>query len=224
LGEDLGEQQAMMMNRERIGFWVRLLSIVLAAVFLISFLFLGVGTNLNINIFQLFSNQGQQQKQADQAPDPQEQIAAAEKDLEKDPKDPEKIKNLAALYYTAGRYDDAIQVLQRGREVAPQDEEIPALIGQVYSQQAQAAKGEKQKELLKKAGDGFAASAEADPRNAEAYLLAGQAYDQAGQPADAIEYYNGYLDLEPKGENAKKVKERISALLKGGDSSGSSEP
>ena len=52
-----------------------------------------------------------------------------------------------------------------------------------------------------------------------ATLFAGQAYDQAGQPADAIEYYNGYLDLEPKGENAEKVKDRISALLEGGDSS-----
>ena len=214
----------MMMNRDRLSFWVRLVSIVLAAFFLLSFIFLGLGTNISYNLFELIGNQDQQQKQADQAPDPQEQIAQAEKALEKDPKDPEKIKDLAALYYTAGRYDEAIQVLQRGREVAPQDEEIPALIGQIYSQQAQAEKGEKQKELLKKAGDAFAASAEAEPDNAEAYLLAGQAYDQAGQPADAIEYYNGYLDLEPKGENAKKVKDRISALLEGGGSSGSAEP
>jgi cytochrome c-type biogenesis protein CcmH/NrfG len=213
----------MMMNRDRLSFWVRLVSIVLAAFFLISFIFLGLGTNISYNLFELIGNKDQQQQQADQAPDPQEQIGEAEKALEKDPKDPEKIKDLAALYYTAGRYDDAIQVLQRGREVAPQDEEIPALIGQIYTQQAQAEKGEKQKELLKKAGDAFAASAEAEPDNAEAYLLAGQAYDQAGQPADAIEYYNGYLDLEPKGENAKKVKERISALLEGGGSSGSAE-
>jgi cytochrome c-type biogenesis protein CcmH/NrfG len=209
----------MMMNRDRLSFWVRLVSIVLAAFFLISFIFLGLGTNISYNLFEVLGNQDQQQKQADQAPDPQEQIAEAEKALEKDPKDPENIKDLAVLYYTAGRYDDAIQVLQRGREAAPKDEEIPALIGQIYSQQAQAEKGEKQKELLKKAGDAFAASAEAEPDNAEAYLLAGQAYDQAGQPADAIEYYNGYLDLEPKGESAKKVKDRISALLEGGDSS-----
>jgi cytochrome c-type biogenesis protein CcmH/NrfG len=209
----------MMMNRDRLSFWVRLVSIVLAAFFLLSFIFLGLGTNISYNLFELIGNQDQQQQQADQAPDPQEQITQAEKALEKDPKDPEKIKDLAALYYTAGRYDDAIQILQRGREVAPQDEEIPALIGQIYRQQAQAEKGEKQKELLKKAGDAFAASAEAEPDNAEVYLLAGQAYDQAGQPADAIEYYNGYLELEPKGENAKKVKDRISALLEGGGSS-----
>lgn len=214
----------MMMNRDRLSFWVRLVAIVLAAFFLISFIFLGLGTNISYNLFELIGNQDQQQQQADQAPDPQEQIAEAEKALEKNPKDPEKIKDLAVLYYTAGRYDDAVQVLQRGREAAPKDEEIPALMGQIYSQQAQAEKGEKQKELLKKAGDAFAASAEAEPDNAEAYLLAGQAYDQAGQPADAIEYYNGYLDLEPKGENAEKVKDRISALLEGGDSSGSAEP
>ncbi len=214
----------MMMNRDRLSFWVRLVAIVLAAFFLLSFIFLGLGTNISYNLFELIGNQDQQQQQADKATDPQEQIAAAEKDFEKDPKDPEKIKNLAALYYTAGRDDDAIQVLQRGREVAPEDEEIPALIGQVYSQQAQVAQGEKQKELLKKAGDAFAVAAETEPDDADAYLLAGQAYDQAGQPADAIEYYNGYLDLEPKGENAEKVKDRISALLEGGDSSGSAEP
>ena len=210
----------MMMNRDRLSFWVRLVSIVLAAFFLISFIFLGLGTNISYNLFEVLGSQDQQQQQADQAPDPQEQIVEAEKALEKDPKDTEKIKDLAVLYYTAGRYDDAIRVLQRGSEVDPKDEEIPALIGQIYSQQAQAEKGEKQKELLKKAGDAFAASAEAEPDNAEAYLLAGQAYDQAGQPADAIEYYNGYLDLEPKGENAEKVKDRISALLEGGGSGG----
>jgi cytochrome c-type biogenesis protein CcmH/NrfG len=212
----------MMMNRDRLGFWVRLVSIVLAAFFLLSFIFLGLGTNISYNLFEVIGNQNQQQQQADQAPDAQDQIAEAEKALEKDPKDPEKIKDLAALYYNAGRYDDALQVLQKGREVAPQDQEIPAFIGQIYSQQAQAEKGKKQKELLKKAGDAFAASAEAEPDNAEAYLLAGQAYDQADQPADAIEYYPGYLDLQPKGENAKKVKDRISALLEGGGSSAGS--
>ena len=103
----------MMMNRDRLSFWVRLVAIVLSAFFLISFIFLGIGTNISYNLFELIGNQDQQQQQADQAPDPQDQIAAAEEDLEKDPKDPEKIKNLASLYYTAGRYDDALQVLQR---------------------------------------------------------------------------------------------------------------
>jgi cytochrome c-type biogenesis protein CcmH/NrfG len=214
----------MMMNRERIGFWVRLVAILLSAVFLISFIFLGVGTNIQYNVFDLFGNQDQQKQQQDQTPDPEQQIAAAEKDLKKDPKDPEKIKDLAYLYYTAGRYDDAIQVLQKGQEAAPNDEEIPALLGQIYSQQAQTATGKKKEELQVKAADAFAASAAAQPDDADAYLLAGQAYDQAGQPAEAIKYYNEYLDRAPKGRDAARVKERISALLEGKESTGSAQP
>jgi cytochrome c-type biogenesis protein CcmH/NrfG len=214
----------MMMNRERIGFWVRLVSILLAAVFLISFIFLGVGTNLQYNVFDLFGNQDQPKQQQDQAPDPEQQIAVAQQDLKKDPKDPEKIKDLAGLYYNAGRYDDAIQVLQKGQEAAPNDEEISAFLGQIYSQQAQTASGKKKEELQDKAADAFAASAAAQPDDANAYLLAGQAYDQAGQPAEAIKYYNEYLDRAPKGQDAARVKDRISALLEGKESTGSAQP
>ena len=213
----------MMMNRDRLSFWVRLVSILLAAVFLISFIFLGIGTNIQYNLFDLFGNQ-QKQQQQDQTPDPEQQIAAAEKDLEKDPKDPEKIKNLAGLYFTAGRYDEAIQVLQKGREAAPNDEEIPAFLGQIYSQQAQTASGKEKEELEDKAADAFAASAEAQPDDADAYLVPGQAYDQAGQPAEAIEYYNEYLDRAPKGEEAAQVEDRISALLEGKESTTSAQP
>ena len=213
----------MMMNRDRIGFWVRLVSILLAAIFIISFVFLGVGTNISYNIFDLFGNQDQPKHQ-NQTPGPEQQIAAAEKDLKKDPKDPEKIKDLAYLYYTAGRYDEAIQVLQQGQKDVPKDEEIPALLGQIYTQQAQTASGKEKEELESKAADAFAASAKAQPDNAEAYLMAGQAYDQAGQPAKAIEYYNQYLDRAPKGKDAARVKDRISALLEGKESTGSAKP
>jgi len=214
----------MMMNRERIGFWVRLVSILLAAVFLISFIFLGVGTNIQYNIFDLFGNQDQQKQQQDQTPNPDQQIAAAEKALNKDPKDPEKIKELAGLYYNAGRYDDATRVLQEGQKAAPSDAEIPQFLGQIYSQQAQTAMGKKKEELQDKAAEAFAASAKAQPDDAEAYLLAGQAYDQAGQPAEAIQYYNEYLDRAPKGQDAPRVKDRISALLEGKESTGSAQP
>ena len=214
----------MMMNRERLSFWVRLVAILLSAIFLISFIFLGIGTNIQYNIFELFGNQDQSNQQQDQTPDTEQQIAAAEKDLKKDPKDPEKIKDLAYLYYTAGRYDEAIQVLREGQEAVPNDEEIPALLGQIYSQQAQTASGNKKEELQDKAADAFAASAEAQPDDAEAYLLAGQAYDQAGQPAEAIKYYNEYLDRAPNSQDAASVKDRISALLEGKESTGSAQP
>jgi tetratricopeptide (TPR) repeat protein len=211
----------MMMNRERIGFWIRLLAIVLSVFFIGSFIFVGLGTNVNYNLFDLIG--GSDQQKGGQTTDPQEQIEQAEKELEQNPKDPEAIKELAALYYQNGQLEDATRVLENGREAAQKDAEIPLLLGQVYSQRAQVTPEEQQKkDLYKKAGDTYAAAAELEPDNEDAYLLAGQAYDQAGEPAQAIKYYNRYLDLEPEGEQAKAVKDRISALLEGEVTTGGS--
>jgi tetratricopeptide (TPR) repeat protein len=205
----------MMMNRDRIGFWVRLLSIVLAFFFVASFIFVGLGTNVSYNLFDLIG--GDDQQAGEQTTDPQDQIQEAEKQLEEHPNDPDAIKELAALYYQSGQYDDAARVLQDGREAAPKDPEIPFLLGQVYLQEAQATPGEEQDKLYQQAGDAFAAAAEIDPENEDAYLFAGESYDRAGEPALAIKYYNGYLDLEPEGKQSEAVKERISTLLEGGE-------
>jgi cytochrome c-type biogenesis protein CcmH/NrfG len=213
----------MMMNRERIGFWVRLVAILLSVFFIGSFIFMGLGTNVSYNLFELIG--GSDQQPGGQTTDPQEQIEQAERELEENPKDPEAIKELAALYYQNGQLEDAARVLENGREAAPKDAEIPLLLGEVYSRQAQVTPEEEQKkDLYRKAGDAYAAAAEIEPDNEDAYLLAGQAYDQADEPAQAIKYYNGYLDLEPEGEEAQAVKERISALLEGGETTGGEQP
>ncbi len=204
----------MMMNRERIGFWVRLLSIVLAVFFVGSFIFVGLGSSANYNLFDLI--RGQDQQAGGQTANPQDQVKAAEQRLKETPKDPDAIKSLAALYYQNGRYDDAACVLQDGRKAAPKDPEIAFLLGQVYLQEAQATPGEGQKQLYRKAGDAFAAAVKIEPDNADAFLFAGESYDRAGDPADAIKYYNGYLDLKPRGQQSDAVKNRISSLLKGG--------
>jgi len=204
----------MMMNRDRIGFWVRLLSIVLAVFFIASFIFVGLGTNVNYNLFDLIG--GKDQQAGGQTSDPQDQVQVAEQRLKENPKDPDAIKELAAFYYQNGRYDDAARVLQDGREAAPKDPEIPFLLGQVYLQEAQATPGGEQKQLYGQAGDAFAAAAEIEPDNEDAFLFAGESYDRAGELAQAIKYYNGYLDLKPEGERAQAVKDRISALLEGG--------
>jgi cytochrome c-type biogenesis protein CcmH/NrfG len=211
----------MMMNRERLGFWVRLVAILLSIFFIGSMVFVGLGTNVSYNLFELIG--GSDQQPGGQTTDPQEQIEQAEKELEENPRDPDAIKELAALYYQNGQLEDAARVLENGREAAPKDAEIPLLLGEVYSRQAQVTPEEQQKkDLYKRAGEAYAAAARIEPDNEDAYLLAGEAYDQAGEPAQAIKYYNGYLDLEPEGEQAQAVKERISALLEGGESTGRS--
>src|ERR671916_2390735 len=136
----------MMMNRERMSFWVRLVAILLAVFFVGSFIFVGLGTNVSYNLFDLIG--GSDQQQGGQTTDPQEQIEQAEGQLEENPKDPEAIKELAALYYQNGRYDEAIRVLKDGREAAPNDAEMALLLGEVYSRQAQMAAEEKERKVL----------------------------------------------------------------------------
>lgn len=204
----------MMMDRERMGCWARAIAIGLAAVFLGSFIILGIGSGVNYNLFELIG--GGDQEPAGPTTDTGGQIQAAQRELEQNPEDPDAIKTLAALYLQNNQTEEAERVLREGRDAAPQDEEIALLLGQVYAQQAQEAPEGEKHGLFSDAGDAFAAAGEIEPQDEEAFYFAGQAYDEAGEPAEAIKYWNTYLELEPEGEQADQVKERISSLLEGG--------
>ena len=166
----------MMLDRRKIGCWTRSGAIVLAVIFVGSFLFLGIGTDINYSILDLLRGSEEQKEQKTGSG---EQIAQAEKALEEDPEDLRAIKRLSALYLQEGQTDRAAEVLEKGRRVDPEDPVIP--------------------------------------------LYLGQAYEQAGEKSKAIQYWNEYLRLEPQGEQADAVKERIGALLKGEETAGGAE-
>ncbi len=212
-----------MMDRERLGCWARGIAIGLAVMFVGSFVFFGIGSLASYNLFELVFGSDQDQQQAGQTVGLDEQIQSARQEVEENPEDPEAITTLAALYYQDNRLEEAEEVLVQGREVAPENEDIAMLLGQVYFRQAQTAPEDDREELYAEAGDAFAAAAEIEPENEDAHLAAGEAYEQAGQPSEAIKHWNVYLDLEPEGEQAEAVEERISALLEGGQTTGEAE-
>jgi cytochrome c-type biogenesis protein CcmH/NrfG len=204
----------MMMNRDKLGFWARFIAIGLAVVFIASFVFMGIGSNVTYNVFDMLGGEDQQAQQ--QGGGPEEQIQAAEAEREENPEDPDAVKTLGGLYLQNGQLENAEEVLSEGREVAPEDEDMPILLGQVYSQRALASGEDGGEELHRQAGEEYVAATEIDPENSDAFLLAGQSYDEAGDTGRAIQYWNGYLDLEPDGEQSDAVRERIDALLEGG--------
>lgn len=211
----------MMLDRDKVTFWTRVGAIALAAIFVGSFVLFGVGTNVSYSIFDLFGNQNQQ---TEQTTNPEEQIDGARADLRENPDDPRNTRRLAGLLIQSGRTDEAIVVLETGREAAPEDSYLPLLLGQAYDRQAQALTDEEQRQAAyTEAANAYVVAAEAqeaDNRKAQAYLLAGQAYEGAGDKGNAIRYWNEYLRLEPEGEQADQVKERIQTLLKGGEMTG----
>lgn len=209
----------MMLNRDKLGFWIRLVAIALAAIFLLSFVFMGVGSDVNYSILDLLGGSPKEQEKQDTGAD--ERIARAQEDLEENPEDPRTIRRLAGLYLESGQTESAVEVLQRGREVDPEDPVIPLYLGQAQERRAQGlADEEERRAAFEEAGDSYAAAAELRESNPQAYLSAGAAYEQAGEKSKAIRYWNDYLKLEPEGEPADAVKERIDTLLKGGETTG----
>jgi len=211
----------MMLNRDKISFWVRLVAIALAVIFVGSFIFMGIGTNINYNLFDLLSGGSEQQQQEQaQTTGSEEQLARAEQELEENPEDPKTIRRLAGLYLENGQTDRATEVLKEGRGVVPEDPVIPVYLGQAYERKAQGLTDEDERQATyEQAGDAYATAAELQEDRPQVYLLAGQAYEQAGEKSKAIKYWNDYLELEPEGEQAEAVKERIDSLLKGEDTS-----
>ena len=212
----------MMLDREKISFWTRIGAIVLAVIFVGSFVFMGVGTNINFNLLDLLGSGSESQEQ--QTTGAGEQIARAQEELQGDPENPRIIRRLAGLYLQNGQTDSAIEVLEKGQEVAPQDPVMSLYLGQAYERKAQGLTNEEERKTTnKQAGDAYAAAAKTQENKPQPYLLAGQAYEQAGEKSKAIEYWNGYLKLQPEGEQADAVKERIATLLKGGETTDGAE-
>lgn len=213
----------MMLNRDKLGLWTRIGAIALAAIFILSGVFFGIGSNVSYNPLDLFRSNPEDQ-QAAQTTGSKEQIDRSRAELKENPGDPKLIRRLAGLYIQNGQTGEAAKVLEDGRKAAPKDPAIPLVLGQAYDQQAQALTDEKERQATyMKAGDAYVAATEnekSERRDAQAFLLAGQAYEQSGDKAKAIQYWNDYLKIEPEGEQADAVKERISTLLKGGDTTG----
>jgi cytochrome c-type biogenesis protein CcmH/NrfG len=177
---------------------------------------MGVGSNVNLNLLDLLGGSSGAQGDQQQTTSSQEQITQARQELEEDPENPKIIRRLAGLYIQNGQTDEAAEVLKRGREVAPDDPVIPLYLGQAYERDAQAqTDAEERQTAYEQAGDAYAAAAELQPEKPQAYLAAGQAYEQAGDKGRAIQYWNDYLELEPDGDQADAVKERIASLLEG---------
>ena len=214
----------MMLNRDKLGLWTKIGAILLAVIFILSFILFGIGsTTSSYNLLDLFRSPEAQQ-QAQPTTGSEEQLQRARAELDQNPEDPRLIRRVAGLYLQNGQTSEAIGVLEEGRKVAPNDPAIALVLGQAYDQQAQALTGERERQgTYAKAGDAYVAATkgeENERRNAQAFLLAGQAYEQAGDKGKAIQYWNEYLKIEPDGEQADTVKERISTLLKGGDTTG----
>lgn len=111
---------------------------------------------------------------------------------------------LGDVYRQKQKYPDAEKVLLDGLKLEPKSPLGHFTLGQVYF-----AKGD-----ITKAGPEVGQALQLKPDYAEAYLLAGNLFLKAHNASSALQMYEQYLRLEPKGEYAQQAREMTEKIKK----------
>jgi tetratricopeptide (TPR) repeat protein len=126
------------------------------------------------------------------------------KTLEIDAKATDAYFALGEVYRQQKKYDEAEKVLQDGLKLEPKSHQGHFALGQVYF-----AKGD-----IAKAGPEVGQALQLKPDYAEAYLLAGNLFLKSRNAASALQMFEEYLRLEPKGQYAAPTREMVEKIRK----------
>ena len=165
-------------------------------------------------------------------------IAYLEKAISLDPKYAEAHLLLSTAYLDNNQMDKAERELHKTLEITPQSATTIFLLGDVYRRQQKYAEAEKvlqdglkldQKSYqghftlgqvyfakgdLVKAGPEIGQTLQLKPDFAEAYLLAGNLFLRARKAENALQMFEYYLQLDPKGTSAPQARELVEKIKK----------
>jgi Tfp pilus assembly protein PilF len=111
---------------------------------------------------------------------------------------------LGDVYRQQQKYSEAEKVLQDGLKLEPKSHQGHFTLGQVYF-----AKGD-----VARAGPEVGQALQLKPDYAEAYLLAGNLFLKTRNAAGALQMFEEYLRLEPKGQYAAQTREMVEKIRK----------
>jgi tetratricopeptide (TPR) repeat protein len=114
---------------------------------------------------------------------------------------------LGELYRRQQKNDEAANALQEGLKLEPKSHQGHFTLGQVYF-----AKGD-----VAKAGPEVGQALQLKPDYAEAYLLAGNLFLKARNAASALQMFEEYVRLEPKGQYAAQTREMVEKIRRAMD-------
>ncbi len=190
----------MLLDRKKINRMTRWGAIILALLFLLSFVLMGVGSGTGLNVFagcskgSISSNSSFSDKEKyylDQ--------------LEENPEDTDAMLALVALYSdnSIGRYEDAISYLEKYLELNPSDIDARLRIAAIYINDLSDPQS---------AIPVLMEATSAAPDNAQAFYLLGLAQRDAGQNQAAIVTWGHYLEMAPDSANADIIRQEIERL------------
>lgn len=191
----------MLLNRKRINRWAKIGAALLAFVFAVSFVGLGVGSGLDANWMDLWRGSGSSGSAA--AKSPQDQIKEYEALLAQEPNNYDALLGIANQY---GALDDTVNeaaYLERAAAVRESTELYRRLA--VFYLNPDSRNDQAAVRVLNKATS-------LDPNDAQSFLQLGAAQRNLGNTSAAILAWNRYLELQPDGDMAETVKQQIDQL------------
>lgn len=197
----------MLLNRRRIDKWARWVAIGLAAVFALSFAFMGVGTGVDMNWSSLWSDGSSTDNGGRDTGDvqtPEDLIEGYEAELAANPDDYEALVGIATQYEALDQPDLAAEYLQKAIAQRPEDGPLHQRLAAIYMHPATA--------NYEEAAPVLNQLTSLEPTNAQAFLLLGVAQRELGNAEAAALAWNKYLELEPEGASADDVRLQMETL------------
>lgn len=201
----------MLLDRKRIRRWAKWIALVLAIVFGLSFLTMGVGYGTgSFNVFEAVFG-GRDSTQATEPESTEEKLRAALQALELNDKDTTKMLEAATLcqrMYDETRnkayLESAADLMESAIQVDPGLKDVYIRLANLYLSQeynnSQAAVT-----VLNKASS-------VDPANPDVFLKLGIAQNNLGNAAAAVMAWEKYLELDPNGDMADVVRQQVEKL------------
>ena len=191
----------MLLDRRRIKKWAKWIALILAVVFALSFLFLGVGYGgAGFNLSSIFTDK----KSTTATTTVSDQLKSLQAALAANPKDVTSLLAIATIYQDNQDYTTAATYLEKVLAVDPAQKDVYTRLANLYLD-SKVNNYQAAVTVLNKATD-------VDPNNPEVYLLLGVAQNGLGQTEAAVMAWSHYLQLDPNGDQAATVKTEIAQL------------
>lgn len=202
----------MLLDRKRINRWAKVMAVILAVVFGLSFVALGVGSGVNLNWSDLWNSIGSKQSAQSGPNSPEQNIKVYSVTLQTDPTNEVALLGMAAAYRQLQQPAKQAEYLEKLAAVKPTDAAIQLQLAAIYMS-AEARDYRAAVRVLNKATT-------LDPANADAFLQLGSALRGVGDTNAAVLAWNRYLELAPNGTMAETVKQQVALLTTPATTSG----
>lgn len=205
----------MLLDRRKIRKWAKWVALALAIIFALSFLFMGVGYGgAGFNISEIFTSGGcSSNTGTTQSNTVEQQLAAYDEALKTNPNDTTAllgIANIMSQLYEKGEGEGnqyllvSATYLEKVIAADPSQKDIYMRLAKIYLSSDVNAP-DKAVTVLNKA-------VSVDPSNSNVYLQLGIAQQKMNNATGAVLAWQKYLELEPNGEMADTIRERIKTL------------